>query len=121
MSTEQQRKCLVSMIRTPLRAKVVRHFEGLPPELQEHGAVRREMPTAALALLVIDSDASEGVMFYRFSRDGADAGDTWHPDLEEAQAQAMFEFGPALGGWIELPEDTQDPAVTARRFLLSGR
>ena len=83
-----------------------------------HPDARREMPPAAVVLLV--DEAADGVMLHRFANDGSDAGDTWHQNLEEARAQAIFEFGPALGAWTALPDDTPDPAAAALRLLSSG-
>jgi hypothetical protein len=54
----------------------------------------------------------------RHAADGDFAGDTWHPSLEEAMAQARAEYGLAASAWVVLPADVSDLAAFARRQSL---
>lgn len=48
------------------------------------------------------------VMLYRYCGDGEFCGDTWHASLEDAQHQAEYEYGKALGPWLRVPTDVAD-------------
>jgi hypothetical protein len=50
----------------------------------------------------------EGFFLFRYAEDGADAGDTWHRSVEEANGQANYEYGNALGGWLDIPDDASN-------------
>lgn len=100
---EIRRFCLLSEL-PELR---VSHYQGVPPEVADEGLSRNQLPETRLLLLI--SSASDGVYLYRYADDGTYSGDTWHPVLEEADEQADFEFGTALGEWQEIPESIADP------------
>jgi hypothetical protein len=59
-------------------------------------------------VLLIDQQ-SEGFYLLGYTSDGEFTGDTWHRDLDEAQGQAKFAYGPYLGEWTAVPDDTEDP------------
>jgi hypothetical protein len=59
-------------------------------------------------VLLID-EQSEGFYLLGYTGDGEFTGDTWHRDLDEAKGQAEFAYGPYLGEWHAVPDDTTDP------------
>jgi hypothetical protein len=61
--------------------------------------------------VVVASQQADGVFLYRYGAEGDFAGDTWHQSLEDAHRQAEFEYGPALGGWYEIPDHIPDRGV----------
>jgi len=48
----------------------------------------------------IKADAS-GFFLLRFNSQGVFSGDTWHQSVEEAKAQARFEYEIAEHDWVE--------------------
>ena len=106
---------LGNKLRASLLNPKVRHYSGTPPEVTDNNN-REQMPTASV--LVIE-DGSDGAFFlYRFSADGRFGGDTWHPNVEEAKEQAVFEFGELLSDWVSIPSDIKDEAVVP--FMMAG-
>jgi hypothetical protein len=87
------------VIARPLRPKVG-HYIGAPPELTDGKDVRHRLPPP-VALLIEESE--DGVFLFRIGSGGEPAGDTWHPSIEEAKEQALFEYGAGLGNWSEIP------------------
>mgnify|MGYP002778502619 CR=1 FL=1 len=75
----------------------------------------RLLPEADVVLLVSD-DEGEGAMLFRYSAYGELGGDTWHPSLESARAQAAEEYGDALQAWTEVPPDVADAHAFAVRY-----
>jgi hypothetical protein len=63
------------------------------------------MPSAAV--LVIER-SEDGVLLIRYTESGGFAGDTWHPNTDEAQEQAAYEFGDSVSVWREIPTDVND-------------
>lgn len=61
-------------------------------------APKRSMPDATVILLV---QRATGYSLYGLSDTGESAGDTWHPTLEEAKEQAVFQYGVADTAWLE--------------------
>jgi hypothetical protein len=51
---------------------------------------------------------AEGFYLFRFAEDGVFAGDTLHPSVKEAKDEANYEYGQALGVWLEIPNDASD-------------
>jgi len=93
-----------ALIVTSLPQRRIQH-SGLPTELCGAGSPRRTLPAAHF--LTIEPTA-EGFFLFRFAEDGAFAGDTLHRSLEEAKDQANYEYGNALGGWLDIPDDASD-------------
>jgi hypothetical protein len=48
-----------------------------------------------------------GFFLFQFGPDGF-VGDTWHPNSEEARAQAAFAMGSIVGPWRPVPIDVSD-------------
>ena len=74
-------------------------------------------PTEALGwprVLVIEY-RPDGIFLLRYTEDGSFAGDTWHQALEDAQAQAVYEYGSSLSTWTAIPESADDPLAFALR------
>jgi hypothetical protein len=67
---------------------------------------RQFMPFPNVILAVCDKAS---VMLYRYRWDGEFCGDTWHSSLNEAQNQAEYEYGAALGPWLLLPSEVTNP------------
>src|ERR1700719_328541 len=80
------------------------HHSGFPYELGA-GSPRRTLPAARF--LTIELTAA-GFFLFRFAEDGVCAGDTWHASIDEAKDQANYEYGNALGRWLDIPDDTPD-------------
>lgn len=68
----------------------------------------------SLPVVLLIDQQSEGFYLLGYAADGAFTGDTWHRDLDEAKGQAEFAYGPYLGEWNAIPDDTEDPV----RFVL---
>jgi hypothetical protein len=81
------------------------HHSGFPPQLGGAGSPRRTLPAARFLTIEL---TAEGFFLFRFAEDGAFAGDTWHRSLDEAKDQANYEYGNALGGWLDIPDDASD-------------
>lgn len=89
------------------RAKAqVNHDLGLPSDDPPQRSTRSLLPRARILLLM--SSPSEEALLYRYADDGSYAGDTWHPNVEEAEEQALFEFSEALQEWREIPAAEAD-------------
>jgi hypothetical protein len=56
------------------------------------------------------------VFLYRMTKHGESGGDTWHQSVEDAQHQAKYEYGDAVGAWNEIPADVPD----AREFAVAA-
>ena len=92
----------------PSYLRNVRHFAGAPKGLIDDKDTQREMPPASI--LVIER-AEDGVLLIRYAADGKFAGDSWHPNICEAQEQAAYEFEVHDSVWIEIPQDVNDVAT----------
>ena len=66
-------------------------------ELEQH-----EMGWPRVILLF---DYQDGPMLFRYTATGEFAGDTWHASLDDAKDQAEFEYGQALGRWLQIPDE----------------
>jgi hypothetical protein len=80
------------------------------------------LPLADVVLLVADTEP--GAMLFRYTAHGEAAGDTWHPSLAIARAQAEEEYGSALGEWVDVPDEITDAHVFAVQYAyerLNGR
>jgi hypothetical protein len=75
-------------------------FEGLP------GGRQSQLPLPAV--VVIDEQPEGGFLLLGYSSNREFSGDTWHPDLEGARAQAEFAYGAYLSEWRSIPDGTQD-------------
>src|SRR5579863_5005706 len=98
MTHARPTKRLVAIIRRPYTGAPSRHLVGIPPMRGE--AETRER-LAVPRLLVIESRV-DGIFRDRYL--GREVGDIWHQSVEEAQDQAVAEYGENLGAWIEVPE-----------------
>jgi hypothetical protein len=81
------------------------HHSGFPPELSGAGSPRKTLPAARFLTIEL---TAEGFFLFRFAEDGAFAGDTVHRSVEEAKDQANYEYGNALGEWLDIPDDASD-------------
>jgi hypothetical protein len=96
---------LIARLRDDFGQPTVKHYCGLPPELTE-GKDRREL--LGPAAVVVIAEKPSGVFLVRFTADGRFAGDTWHPTVQEAKEQAIFEFADRLSEWQFVPNDVED-------------
>lgn len=101
---------LVSKLKRPLAERKVKHYVGLPPELDEGKDSRQELGSPAVLLI---EETESGIFLERFGADGSFAGDTWHRSVEEAKEQATFEYGELLSDWREVPSDVTNVATFA--------
>jgi hypothetical protein len=72
------------------------------------------LPVADVVLLVAGGDG--GAMLFRYTAHGEFGGDTWHRTPAEAQDQAVYEYGDALGQWVEVPDAVPDAHAYAVQF-----
>ena len=72
------------------------------------------LPLADVVLLVSGGDP--GAMLFRYTAHGDFGGDTWHATAADAQEQASYEYGDALGPWVEVPRDVTDAHAYAIRY-----
>ncbi len=69
-----------------------------------------------LLIIVQDVQSTKGFYLYRYTKYGEFCGDTWHPDLEQAKNQAIFEYGESLEKWKEIPGDLEDVKKFIKNF-----
>jgi hypothetical protein len=65
---------------------------------QEPIAVSQVPPAVWVEIVEVDG----GVQLYRYSSEGLCVADTWHLTVDEAKAQAEFEFGIRDTDWSEI-------------------
>ena len=65
--------------------------------------------------LVLIDEEPDGHFLIRFATNGEFAGDTWHPELQDALHQAEREFGQL--NWKTLPREPSRPSDFARARL----
>ncbi len=99
---------LVQQTKSPPRVK---HYQGLPAGLGIEEEQQRTMLPWARVLLV--EEKPDGIFLFRFSEDGSFAGDTWHMSIQDAKAQAEYEYSDALGEWKQVPHEIVDPVAFA--------
>lgn len=92
----------------------VRHLRGMPPVATGDVDQREAFPRAEV---VIITALPEGCFLDRYSRDGEKAGNTWHPTVDEARAQAEWEFDGALSDWIVIPSASREPVIHVLRHF----
>jgi hypothetical protein len=72
------------------------------------------LPVADVVVLVAGDDP--GAMLFRYTAHGEFGGDTWHPSVDDAQEQTIYEYGDALLEWIDVPDEVIDAHAFAIRF-----
>ena len=82
----------------------VKHYEGLPPDLNKGEDERRLLAHAAV--LLIETNPS-GIFLVRLTAEGEQVGDTWHETIEFAKEQADYEFA-KLSPWTSVPAEVED-------------
>jgi hypothetical protein len=92
------------------------HSRGLPPAFT--GGAEQRLPMPPPCFLIIYGGDS-GVFLHRYTINGECAGDTWHTDQAEAEAQATFEYGSALGEWEAFTSENEDPVAFVIRSIRS--
>ena len=65
------------------------------------------LPVADVLVLLADSDGP-GAMLFRYTAHGEAGGDSWHPTVSDAQRHAEEEYGNALFGWEQVPDEQED-------------
>lgn len=88
-----------------IRATVKEHAERTRHSVgrlvgQEPTSVFQIPPAIWVEIVEVDG----GVQLYRYNSDGACVADTWHLTVDEAKAQAEFEFGIGAPDWSEFGE-----------------
>ena len=99
---------LLARLIGPMPKAKVKHYQGLPPRLTDEKETRIEMESPSLILI---EQKPDGVFLYRYMADGRVVGDTWHTTVDEAKAQASYEYGGVISPWRIVPPDIVD--VTA--------
>lgn len=96
---------LFAKFESPPTSTVVKHFVGLPPELNEGKDDRVELPSPAFLLI---EECVDGVYLFRHDAQGQFGGDTWHQSVQDARDQATFEYPGTVIDWREVPSDIED-------------
>ena len=82
---------------TKLRA-LVREIKGAT----NHTVASPEGPVTCPEPTCVVVEEQEGAFYlFRYSSDGECVADTWHLTVDEAKAQAEFEYGIKEGDWTE--------------------
>ena len=104
----RKRIVLVSLVGVLTRERHAVHTGNYPlvPE--------QMLPLADVVLLVAGDDP--GAMLFRYTAHGEFGGDTWHPSADDAQEQAIYEYGDALLEWREVPLGVDDAHAYAIRL-----
>ena len=66
-------------------------------------------------VIVVIGDAKEAMLF-RYSAHGELCGDTPHSSVEEAEREAVIEYGDALFPWLDVPADVTDAHAFAIQY-----
>jgi len=74
----------------------------------------RMLPDPDVVLLI--GKEKEGAMLFRYSAHGELCGDTPHSSVGEAERQAAMEYGDALYGWVDVPDDVDDAHAYAIHY-----
>lgn len=117
MSDGRKDKDLFALVRQPDIAPPTRHYEGLPAKLADGENNQHSFPSPKVLLI---DHREDGVFLTRYAESGAFAGDTWHPTVDDAKAQARAEYGNAVQSWMELPGEIGDPHEYVRVQILDG-
>jgi hypothetical protein len=72
------------------------------------------LPIPDVVLIIEEPDGDS--MLFRYTAHGELAGDTPHDSVGEAAMQAESEYGDALLGWMDVPDDVDDAHLFAVRY-----
>jgi hypothetical protein len=72
-------------------------------------------------LILEKRENSDNYTLWRYDLKGAFTGDTWHPSLEEAKHQAVFEYGDAALKWVEIPNDVQNALIYIFKIISANK
>jgi hypothetical protein len=86
----------------PLARRIAVHTAGYPLD-PDH-----MLPPPDVVLLISESKAPGETMLFRDTAHGELCGDTPHDSVSEAEDQASREYGEALLGWLDVPDDVAD-------------
>jgi len=98
--TDNGRRRSIALIGALHGGRRAAHTAGFPLEPE------KMLPEPDVVLMVADDDP--GGMLFRYTAHGEFGGDTWHATLAAAEEQAAFEYGDALGPWVEVPSEVTD-------------
>lgn len=96
-------EALFAVVGRPDIAPQSRHSVGYPAPISGSRPEPLAWPRVVIIELRID-----GVFLVRYADDESFAGDTWHQSLEDAQLQAVSEYGQQVGDWSPIPLGVQD-------------
>ena len=72
------------------------------------------LPAPDVVLLIAGDDP--GAMLFRYTAHGEFAGDTWHPSVDDAREQSIYDYSDALGEWVDVPEKVEDAHAYAVQY-----
>lgn len=76
------------------------------------GSFASQTEMAPPKFLIIDGTGDDpngkGVYLYRFEENGDCLNDTWHMNIDDAKAQAAYEYENFVHGWHEIPDEVND-------------
>ena len=73
----------------------------------------RMLPSPDVLLII---DGRQGCMLFRYTAYGELCGDTPHDNAQQAEYQAIVEYGEALAPWLEVPDEITDAHAFAIRY-----
>lgn len=98
----------MALIGAMSRERVAAHTGGFPLDPE------KMLPVADVVLVVPDEDGS--AMLFRYTAHGELGGDTRHGSVAEAKESAAEEYGEALIGWREVPDEIADAHTFAVKY-----
>jgi hypothetical protein len=66
-------------------------------------------------VVLLIEENPDGVFLYDCAQDGS-GSDTWHRTIQDAKAQAEYQFGWSPEDWANVPAETADPIKFAREI-----
>ena len=103
---------LMALVGEEIPAQETRHVRGASGDGEEV----MSWPDVVL----LQADAAQGTMLYRYTSSGAFCGDTWHETVAAAKHQAEFEYGAALGAWVAVPDQIENAHDYAIRIAAAA-
>ena len=97
----------IALVGMPDGERRVVHTAGFPIDPD------RMLPSPDVLLII---DGRQGCMLFRYTAYGELCGDTPHDNAEQAEYQAIVEYGEALAPWLEVPDEITDAHAFAIKY-----
>ena len=76
-----------------------------------------KIPPAPDVILLI-ADDTPGAMLFRYTVHGEFGGDTKHPTNKNTHEHAIYDYSDALGDWVDVPGEVEDPHAYAVQYAV---